>query len=35
LHDRFGVRSRGELLARCRVFWPVLQWIEAHNGDGR
>lgn len=25
LHTRFGVRSRGELLARCRAFWPVLQ----------
>ena len=24
LHTRFGVRSRGELLARCRAFWPVL-----------
>lgn len=24
LHGRFGVHSRGELLARCRAFWPVL-----------
>jgi DNA-binding CsgD family transcriptional regulator len=24
LHVRFGVRSRGELLARCRAFWPFL-----------
>lgn len=24
LHHRFEVSSRGELLARCRKFWPVL-----------
>jgi DNA-binding CsgD family transcriptional regulator len=24
LHHRFGVSSRGELLSRCRKFWPVL-----------
>ncbi|MCC7339291.1 MAG: helix-turn-helix transcriptional regulator [Pirellulaceae bacterium] len=24
LHAHFDVRSRGELLARCRAFWPVL-----------
>jgi DNA-binding NarL/FixJ family response regulator len=24
LHQRFGVSSRGELLARCRKFWPTL-----------
>jgi DNA-binding CsgD family transcriptional regulator len=25
LHQRFDVSSRGELLARCRKFWPVLR----------
>jgi DNA-binding CsgD family transcriptional regulator len=25
LHARFGVSSRGELLSRCRAFWPVLE----------
>ena len=25
LHERFGVSSRGELLARCRAFWPALK----------
>ena len=24
LHHRFEVSSRGELLSRCRRFWPVL-----------
>lgn len=33
LHDRFGVHSRGELLARCRAFWPVLERSErGRNG---
>jgi DNA-binding CsgD family transcriptional regulator len=27
LHARFGVCSRGELLARCRALWPVLERI--------
>ena len=38
LHTRFGVRSRGELLARCRAFWPVLaagqESVDA-GSDGR
>src|SRR5262249_11236518 len=25
LHERFGVCSRGELLARCRPLWPALR----------
>jgi DNA-binding CsgD family transcriptional regulator len=29
LHGRFGVASRGELLARCRAFWPVLERLAA------
>jgi DNA-binding CsgD family transcriptional regulator len=33
LHSRFGVASRGELLARCRAFWPVLER-EAPDGNG-
>jgi DNA-binding CsgD family transcriptional regulator len=32
LHQRFGVVSRGELLCRCRRFWPILAALE--NGDG-
>jgi DNA-binding CsgD family transcriptional regulator len=37
LHTRFGVRSRGELLARCRAFWPVLaagREIDDSSGNG-
>jgi DNA-binding CsgD family transcriptional regulator len=30
LHQRFGVTSRGELLARCRDYWPALR--SADNG---
>ncbi|MCA9261798.1 MAG: helix-turn-helix transcriptional regulator [Planctomycetales bacterium] len=34
LYERFGVHSRGELLARCRAFWPALeQWHSADNGS--
>ena len=33
LHERFGVRSRGALLARCRAFWPVLE-VEARRTQG-
>lgn len=29
LHQRFEVASRGELLARCRKFWPTLLALEA------
>jgi DNA-binding CsgD family transcriptional regulator len=31
LHSRFGARSRGELLSRCRAYWPVLQMLEAQD----
>jgi DNA-binding CsgD family transcriptional regulator len=34
LHTRFGVRSRGELLARCRAFWPVLASGRESDGSG-
>lgn len=33
LHGRFGVRSRGELLARCRAFWPLLERLAAEQED--
>lgn len=32
LHSRFGVASRGELLARCRAYWPVLERFADANG---
>jgi DNA-binding CsgD family transcriptional regulator len=38
LHTRFGVQSRGELLARCRRFWPVLERLaegECGSRDGQ
>jgi DNA-binding CsgD family transcriptional regulator len=35
LHDRFGVRSRGELLSRCRAFWPVLDRMLIDHADAK
>jgi DNA-binding CsgD family transcriptional regulator len=32
MHARFGVRSRGELLARCRNYWPVLELLASGQG---
>lgn len=36
LHTRFGVRSRAELLCRCRKLWPVLEREVQpdNNGNG-
>jgi DNA-binding CsgD family transcriptional regulator len=35
LHARFGVASRGELLARCRAFWPVLDRTRINTDPNR
>lgn len=34
LYRRFDVSSRGELLARCRVFWPSLIAINDQGAEG-
>ena len=35
LHARFGVQSRGELLSRCRAFWPVLDQMPIHHAGAK
>lgn len=35
LHHRFEVCSRGELLARCRKFWPVLTAEDEESSPSR